>query len=116
MHESAEQQARAADELEVRREIEVDATPEEVWEAVATEEGRERWLDHDEAEREIQIESTDAPHRLVWWWSAPDAPVTRVAFDILATPTGTRVVVTESAPAPTFPLARMQASLMLVAA
>ena len=116
MHESAEQSMRAADEIEVRREVVLDATPEEVWEAIATEQGRERWLEDDEAEREIHVESIDAPRRLVWWWSTPDAPATRVDFDILATPTGTRVVVTESAPAPTFPLARMKASLMSIPA
>ena len=48
------------------REIEIEATPEEVWDALATEEGRERWLG--EPEREIQVESEEPPHRLVWWW------------------------------------------------
>ncbi len=32
-------------QTEVSREVEVEATPEEVWEALVTEEGRERWLD-----------------------------------------------------------------------
>ena len=36
------------------REIEIEASPDEVWEALATEEGRERWLD--EPGREIQVE------------------------------------------------------------
>jgi uncharacterized protein YndB with AHSA1/START domain len=31
--------------MSVSREIDVDAPPEQVWEALATEEGRERWLD-----------------------------------------------------------------------
>ena len=53
--------------MRTRREIEIEATPEEVWEALATEEGRERWLE-DEPEREIHVETADAPHRLVWWW------------------------------------------------
>ncbi len=39
--------------MAVRREIEVDASPEEVWEALVTEEGRERWLD--EPERDIPV-------------------------------------------------------------
>ena len=40
------------------REIEIEATPEEVWEALATEEGRDRWLD--EPGREIHVESRGA--------------------------------------------------------
>ena len=31
----------------VRREVEIDATPEEVWESLASEDGRERWLEDD---------------------------------------------------------------------
>ncbi len=54
------------------REIEIEASPDEVWEALATEEGRERWLD--EPDREIHVESADAPHRLVWWWWEGDEP------------------------------------------
>src|ERR1035438_2569746 len=53
--------------MAVRREIDVDASPEEVWEALATEAGRERWLE--ESERQIHVEVLDAPHRLVWWWA-----------------------------------------------
>ncbi len=101
--------------MAVRREIDVDASPEEVFEALATEEGRERWLS--EPQREIHIEVLDAPHRVVWWWAAADEPATRVEFLVLAgrgpDPT-TRVVVTESVPA--FPLAALTASFTLVLA
>jgi uncharacterized protein YndB with AHSA1/START domain len=97
---------------DVRREVEIDASPEEVYEALITEEGRERWLQ--EPEREIHIESAEPPNRLVWWWAGEEQPATRVAFRIVALPRGTRVVVTESSP--TFPLAAMVASLTLVAA
>jgi uncharacterized protein YndB with AHSA1/START domain len=97
---------------DVRREVEIDASPEEVYEALITEEGRERWLQ--EPEREIHIESAEPPNRLVWWWAGEELPATRVAFQIVALPRGTRVVVTESSP--TFPLAAMAASLALVAA
>ncbi|MEA2475429.1 MAG: hypothetical protein QOE06_3344, partial [Thermoleophilaceae bacterium] len=31
--------------MSVRREIEIEASPDEVWDALATEEGREAWLD-----------------------------------------------------------------------
>jgi uncharacterized protein YndB with AHSA1/START domain len=97
---------------DVRREVEIDASPEEVYEALITEEGRERWLQ--EPEREIHIESAEPPNRLVWWWAGEERPATRVAFQIVGLPRGTRVVVTESSP--TFPLAAMAASLTLVAA
>ena len=97
----------------VRREVEVDASPEEVFEALITEEGRERWLD-DEPDRQIHIESADPPHRLVWWWSSDEQPATRVDFRIVALPDGARVVVTESSPS--FPLPALAASFTLVAA
>jgi uncharacterized protein YndB with AHSA1/START domain len=94
--------------MTVRREIEIEATPEEVWEAVATDEGRERWLEEDEAGREIHVEVVQEPTRLVWWWWHGDEPATRVELLVVAAPAGARVVVTESAPS--FPLATLQAS------
>jgi uncharacterized protein YndB with AHSA1/START domain len=93
--------------MPARREIEIEATPEEVWEALSTEEGRERWLD--EPGREIRVERADAPHRLVWWWWEGDGPETRVEFLVVAAPSGTRVVVTESRPA-AVPLASLAAA------
>jgi uncharacterized protein YndB with AHSA1/START domain len=93
--------------MSVRREIEIEATPEEVWEALATAEGRERWLQED-AEREIHVELSDEPSRLVWWWWRGDEPATRVELLVVAAPAGARVVVTESAPS--FPLAALRAS------
>ena len=80
----------------MRREVDVDASPEEVFEALVTEEGRERWLE--EPDRQIHIESADPPNRLVWWWSSDEQPATRVDFRIVELPRGTRVVVTESVP------------------
>jgi len=99
--------------MAVRREIEVDASPEDVWEALVTEEGRERWLQ--EPERDIHIEVLDAPNRLVWWWVGEEQPATRVELLVVAAPGGelpTRVVVTESAPS--FPLAQLRAGFMAV--
>ena len=55
---------------QVEREVLLEASPEEVWEALATEEGRERWL-HEEDEREVEVVVADEPEHLVWWWS-PD--------------------------------------------
>jgi uncharacterized protein YndB with AHSA1/START domain len=98
--------------MPVRREVDIEASPEEVWEALVTEEGRERWLG--EPQRDVHVEVLDAPHRLVWWWAGEDEPATRVEFLVVAAPAGTRVVVTESEPA--FPLATLAASFALVAA
>jgi uncharacterized protein YndB with AHSA1/START domain len=98
--------------MSVSREIDVHAQPEEVWEALATEEGRERWLD--EPGRDIHVEALDFPHRLVWWWAGPQEPATRVEFLLVAAPAGTRVIVTESAPS--LPLAMLAASFALVCA
>src|SRR3954471_14064549 len=90
--------------MSVRREIEIDATPEEVWEALATEEGRDEWLDP-APEREVHVEVVDEPSRLVWWWWSGDEPATRVEVLVVAVPDGARVLVTETVPA--FPLARL---------
>jgi uncharacterized protein YndB with AHSA1/START domain len=96
----------------VRREIEIEAAPDEVFEALATEEGREAWLR--EPEREVHIEVVQAPARLVWWWRAGDEPATRVEFEIVAVPGGSRVAVTEFEPA--FPLSLLARSFARVAA
>lgn len=102
----------------VRREIDVEASPEEVFEALVTEEGRERWLE--EPDREIHVESIDPPSRLTWWWASEEEPFTRVDFEIVALPAGergvafTRVKVTETVPR--FPLAAMAARFAPVAA
>jgi uncharacterized protein YndB with AHSA1/START domain len=83
-----------------RTEVEIDASPEEIWEALVTEEGRDTWLK--EPDREVHVEVVQAPSRLVWWWGFEDEPATRVEFQIVAVPAGARVVVTESEPA--FPI------------
>ena len=95
----------------VRSEAVIDAGQDEVWEALATEEGRERWLD-EEPRREIHIEEEVPPARLVWWWSAADGMPTRVELLVSAVADGTRVVVIESAPR--FPLPSLVASLSAV--
>jgi uncharacterized protein YndB with AHSA1/START domain len=96
----------------VTREIDVEATPEEVWEALATDEGRERWLD--EPDRDVQVEVVEEPERLVWWWYEGEEPWTRVEFLLVPTPPGTRVVVTETVPS--FPLAMLATGLNRVCA
>lgn len=99
--------------MRTRREIEIEASPEEVWEALATEEGREAWLE-DAPERTIHVESEEPPHRLVWWWWTEDEPATRVELLVVAAPAGARVVVVESEPS--FPLPSLQARFSLVCA
>ena len=99
--------------MSVRREVDIEATPEEVWESLATEEGRERWLE-DDPDREIHVEVSDEPSRLVWWWWTGDEPARRVELLVVAAPAGTRVVVTETAP--TFPMVAFASSFALVAA
>jgi uncharacterized protein YndB with AHSA1/START domain len=97
----------------VKREVEIDASPDEVWEAVTD---PERWLGEDveapdgmdagaeivvrdaEGERHGRIESAD-PGRLVWWWWRQDEPATRVEVLVVAAPAATRVVVVETLPA-----------------
>ena len=96
----------------VVKEIEIDASPEEVWEAIADEDAREEWLD--EPGREIHVETADAPNRLVWWWWEGDEPATRVEFLVVAAPAHTRVIVTESTPA-RVPLTALAAHCSLVA-
>jgi len=94
------------------REVTVEAAPEEVWEALDSEEGRERWLG--EPDREIEVELREPPERIVWWWAQDDQPPTRVEFRIIATPPGSRVVVTESAPR--FPIAMLTEHFSVVLA
>ncbi len=98
---------------QVRREVEIGATPEEVWEALVTEEGREAWLEPD-PDREVHVEAVEAPHRLVWWWWHAEEPPRRVEVHVIAVARGSRVIVTETAPH--FPLARLSASFALLAA
>ena len=95
------------------REVEIEAPPEDVWEAIATDEGRERWLGGEEAAT-VEVIDADAPHRLVWRWAQDDAPPTTVEFRIVGVPAGTRVRVTESEPA--LPVAELAMCLSGVAA
>jgi uncharacterized protein YndB with AHSA1/START domain len=112
MPERTEQPVTEGTETAARREVEIEASPEEVWEALVTEQGRERWLG--EPDRDVHVEIVEAPSRLVWWWTGQDEPATRVEFEIVAVPDGARVVVTESEPA--FPLSLLGSSFGAVAA
>ncbi len=97
-------------------EIDVDASPEDVWRALSTDEGIEAWLGEgatidptpggeirapDPAtgvEREgTVVESTDADRRLRYrWWPVSDpASPSSVTIDVVPTVHGTRVIVVE---------------------
>jgi uncharacterized protein YndB with AHSA1/START domain len=99
--------------MAVERDIQVDASPAEVWEAISTEEGRERWLEDGAAAEEIEVEVSDAPERLVWRWTHDGQP-TRVEFTIVPAEGGSWVRVIESAPS--VPVSALAASLAAVPA
>lgn len=95
----------------VTREITIDAPHDEVWEAISTEEGRERWLEPD-GDRRIVVERTMAPSHISWWWwhESDDEPARHVDVDVISAPDGgTRVTVTETQPV-MVPIARLAAS------
>src|SRR4051812_35758607 len=95
---------------QVEREIEIEAAPEEVWEAIATDEGRERWLDDD---REVVVGVVEEPSRL-GGGGAGEAAWSRVEVRRVPAVTSTRVIVTESLPA--FPLTALARAFAGVAA
>ena len=100
----------------VKREIAIEAAPDEVWEAVTD---AERWLGDEidapdgleagsefvvrdaDGERHGRVEAAEfgPPSRLVWWWWREDEPATRVEVLVVAAPAATRVVVVETMPA-----------------
>lgn len=100
----------------VTHDVTIDAPLEEVWEAVSTEDGRERWLESDD-DRRIVVERTVAPAHISWWWwqESDNEPARHVDIDIVAVPDGTRVTVTETQPS-IAPVARLAACFELVCA
>jgi uncharacterized protein YndB with AHSA1/START domain len=99
--------------MEVEREIVLDAPPEEVWEALTDPEQLEGWfandvefdLEHggtfrwnDGEVRHAVVEEVDTERRLALrWWDPMRPEESEVTFTLVAVPTGTRVVVTETA-------------------
>lgn len=96
---------------QICREVEIDASPEEVWEALATEEGRDEWLEHD-PDRKLEVEQSEAPDRLVWWWWKGNEQPRKVELQVIGVPLGTRVIVTETEPS--FPLPQLRAAFARV--
>jgi uncharacterized protein YndB with AHSA1/START domain len=92
----------------VTRSVEIDAEVQEVWETITTNEGRERWIEPD-PNRVLIVDAEAAPDRISWWWWSADEPATHVVLRVVAIPTGTRVVVTETGPS-SFPIAQLAAS------
>lgn len=103
--------------MEIRRDIVLPATPEEVWEAVTDPErlaewfanevelelreggaGRFRWDDGDV--REAAIETVEPPRRLEFTWARPGEGPSRVELELEEVEGGTRLTVTESTPVP----------------
>jgi hypothetical protein len=83
--------------------VEVDASPEDVFELLATEHGREAWLEPD-AERTIVVESEQPPGegesgRIAWWWWSRDEAPRHVELWVVGVPAGSRVIAIESSPA-----------------
>jgi uncharacterized protein YndB with AHSA1/START domain len=103
---------------DVTRDITLPVEPEEAWDAllepgwlaeeaeVELREGGSARFVIDGTERRAVVEEAVPGERLVfWWWTAdergvPDAPGTRVAFELDPVPGGTRVTVRETATGP----------------
>jgi uncharacterized protein YndB with AHSA1/START domain len=102
--------------MEVRREIVVEAPPEEVWDALTDPDELAEWFANDVeldvrpggegtfrwddgSERRAIVEEVEAERTLAFWWWREDEEATRVAIELDEVPEGTRVVVTETPPA-----------------
>jgi uncharacterized protein YndB with AHSA1/START domain len=107
----AQQQLEALEPHEpetLTRSVDIDADVEDVWQVLATDEGRQSWIEPD-PNRILILDSEESPERISWWWWSGDEPVTHVALRVVAIPTGARVIVTETGPS-SFPVAQLTAS------
>ena len=101
--------------MEVTRELVLPAAPDEVWEELTDPERLEKWfateveLDLEEGgaghfrwengeERHAVVETVEEGRRLGYTWRDEEGRETHVDFTLEEAETGTRVVVTESAP------------------
>jgi uncharacterized protein YndB with AHSA1/START domain len=92
----------------VTRSVDIDADVLEVWEALATEAGRQSWIEPD-PNRVLIVDSEEPPERISWWWWSGEEPATHVALRVVAIPTGARVIITETGPS-SFPVAQLAAA------
>jgi uncharacterized protein YndB with AHSA1/START domain len=102
---------------QVRREIELEAAPGDVWEALTRPDLLEQWfeaeveldprpggagrfVEPDGSRRAARVDDVDDGRRLAFtWWPEPgdeDAPASRVEFVLTPIEGGTRLVVTET--------------------
>src|SRR3954471_2929841 len=101
----------------VERDTLVEASPEEVWEALTDEDRLEEWLAPDveldpvegggiavrdgDDERAGTVETVEEAERFAFTWSRPGEGVSFVEFTIEALPGGSRVTVVETPIGPT---------------
>ena len=99
--------------MDVTREIDLDAPPDEVWEALTDPDRLKEWFandvewDGDELvyrwddgdERRARIEEAEPQRRLVFRWRDADGDETDVRFELEEAGGGTRLTVTEGAAA-----------------
>jgi len=102
-------------EVSITRSVELDAAVDDVWQAVTTPELLSGWLEGDVevdvrpggdgvlvepdgAVRRMRIEEVEPTRRLAlrWWPEDGSGPASTVELDLLPTPAGTRLVVTET--------------------
>jgi uncharacterized protein YndB with AHSA1/START domain len=102
---------------EVKRETDLPAGPDEVWEALTDDERLEEWLGteveldpveggevrvrDDDGERSGTVETVIERERLGFTWAHPGEDPSTVEFAIEAVPGGTRLIVTETLAGPT---------------
>lgn len=103
------------DETRITRSVELDAPADEVWRALTEPELLGDWLgsqveldvrpggdgvivEPDGAVRRAQVDEVEPARRLAlrWWPEDGSGPASKVELDLVATPAGTRVVVTET--------------------
>lgn len=98
----------------VTRTVEVGADPDDVWRAVTDPTERSLWLDDPDAlARRVRVDESSPGQRLVWTWWHPGDEGQASTVSVVLRPTeggGTRVVVTESLPAPSPRMTSAQAS------
>jgi hypothetical protein len=95
--------------------VDIEGAPEDVFELLASEDGRTAWLEPD-PERTIVVEDAQPPSgdesgRISWWWWSGDAPPRQVELWVVAIPAGARVIAIERAPA--LPLTMLAQTLPL---
>jgi len=99
--------------MQVEREIELDAPPDEVWEALTEPEQLEEWFanevdfdverggtfrwDDGDVRHAVVEEADPGRHLRIRWWEPGGAGESEVSITLVGVPAGTRLVVTETA-------------------